>query len=465
MKKWILIIALTILLPITSYAQMGPPPPIALMADCSGYTGVGFCRQGTSLYYFNGTSAVELASGSGFSVTDITGQTDDTTPATTATAVLAQGGSLIESTIAQIMAAGETDPIVKAINGVVCSNGTTIAACSNLTDTLKVADPGSPERGDIFYTGASGTARLPHATAGNPLISGGNGADPSFLGIVLTGGTNTFNVTNGTASLDVAAGAAVNIDTGLTVQTGAVTITGNVAGSTLVLPSGSISPVAQSATDNCIYGRASDVEGCYATMQLDDSAAQFKSATASKGDFKIDVTGVSDTKHASLKPVCTDDCIISTPSRSTNGTLVDTDSTQTLTGKSITAVEVDGHTDQTALTAAQVSGTVIYNTGQGAADVFLLLPTAAAGYSFVATVGTAQAYHFGVEAGANDKIYLLAAAGTIAAGDDAAGVVMIAAQVGQAFSCWTFKTDAYDWMCKAIAIGTSTFEAHAHSTP
>ncbi len=41
-------------------------------------------------------------SGTSFSVTDITGQTDDTTPATTATAVLAQGGSLIESTIGQI---------------------------------------------------------------------------------------------------------------------------------------------------------------------------------------------------------------------------------------------------------------------------------------------------------------------------------------------------------------------------
>ena len=40
--------------------------------------------------------------GTSFSVTDITGQTDDTTPATTATAVLAQGGSLIESTLAEI---------------------------------------------------------------------------------------------------------------------------------------------------------------------------------------------------------------------------------------------------------------------------------------------------------------------------------------------------------------------------
>ena len=131
----------------------------------------------------------------------------------------------------------------------------------------------------------------------------------------------------------------------------------------------------------------------------------------------------------------------------------------------IKTVEVDGHTDQTSLTAANVSGTTIYNTGQGAADVFLLLPAAAAGYSFIATVGTAQANYFGVEAAAGDKIYLIAAAGTVAAGDDAAGVVMTAAQIGQSFACWTFKTDAYDWMCKAISIGTSTFAAHAHSTP
>lgn len=128
-------------------------------------------------------------------------------------------------------------------------------------------------------------------------------------------------------------------------------------------------------------------------------------------------------------------------------------------------IEVDGHIDQTALTAAQVSNTVIYNTGQGAGDVFLLLPAAAAGYSFLATVGTAQAKHFGVEAASGDKIYLIAADGTVAAGDDAAGVVMTAAVPGQSFACWTFKTDAYDWMCKAISTATSTFAAHAHSTP
>ncbi len=42
--------------------------------------------------------------------------------------------------------------------------------------------------------------------------------------VILTEGTNTFNVTKGTATLDVAAGAGLNIDTDLTVNTAAVTL-------------------------------------------------------------------------------------------------------------------------------------------------------------------------------------------------------------------------------------------------
>lgn len=44
--------------------------------------------------------------------------------------------------------------------------------------------------------------------------------------LVVTGGTNTFNLTNGTASLDVAAGKAVNIDDNVTFTTG-LTVSGN----------------------------------------------------------------------------------------------------------------------------------------------------------------------------------------------------------------------------------------------
>lgn len=131
----------------------------------------------------------------------------------------------------------------------------------------------------------------------------------------------------------------------------------------------------------------------------------------------------------------------------------------------INPAEVDGHTTSTDLTAAQVSNTVIHNYDQAASDVFLIAPAAAAGYSALFNVVTAQSNHWCFEAAANDKIYLIASAGTIAAGDDGAAVCMMAAQIGQSFACWTFKSGAssYDWMCKAISIGTSTFEAHASS--
>jgi hypothetical protein len=131
----------------------------------------------------------------------------------------------------------------------------------------------------------------------------------------------------------------------------------------------------------------------------------------------------------------------------------------TISGLISTPAEVDGHTDATNLTAAQVSGTVIYNTGQAASDVTLNLPTAAAGYSALFTVGTSRANKWRVRAGANDLIYLIAAAGTIAKGSNNGYVGFVNAQEGQSFACWTIKTDAYDWQCKAIAIGTSTFVA------
>jgi hypothetical protein len=44
--------------------------------------------------------------------------------------------------------------------------------------------------------------------------------------LVVTGGTNTFNLTNGTASLDVAAGAAVNVDDDVTISK-ALTVNGS----------------------------------------------------------------------------------------------------------------------------------------------------------------------------------------------------------------------------------------------
>jgi hypothetical protein len=118
------------------------------------------------------------------------------------------------------------------------------------------------------------------------------------------------------------------------------------------------------------------------------------------------------------------------------------------------------------LTAIQMQRPTCHvsNYGQTTADVSIGLPTAAANLSCLFSVDTAQANHWGVLADTNDGITIIAADGTISAqGTDGAAAIMTAAQVGQTFACWSARTgaSAWDWRCKAVAIGTSTFVAHA----
>lgn len=61
----------------------------------------------------------------------------------------------------------------------------------------------------------------------------------------------------------------------------------------------------------------------------------------------------------------------------------------TIATPSITALEVNGSASTT-LTAAQVSSTIVYNTGMSGADVALTFPPAGPGYSSLFIVGTAQ---------------------------------------------------------------------------
>ena len=131
-----------------------------------------------------------------FSVTDIAGQTDDTAPATTATAVLAQGGSLIESTLAEI---------ATAINGIlqpIDADLTTIAALTPVASKVMI--------------GAAGPVWVVSAwTLADPGASGG---------ILQSDGTNWARVTSLTGlSYDigdaVASGHAVTMDANGVLQT------------------------------------------------------------------------------------------------------------------------------------------------------------------------------------------------------------------------------------------------------
>lgn len=258
-----------------------------------------------------------------------------------------------------------------------------------------------------------------------------------------------------------------------------------------------LTTLATGGTAGCLWGEKSDSSGieCKTTLNLliDNTAAQFKDSADASKLVKIDPVGMTtgktltlkssfdqsatlelkntglsaDSKTITIDAACTDNCTITTPAAT--DTLVGRATTDTLTNKTIigaaiTPAEVDAHTTSTNLTAAQVSNTVIHNYGQVDEDVFTILPAAAAGYSFLISIAdTEEGNHFCVEADGADQIYLIAAAGTYAVGDAGAGVCFIEAQVGQQAACWTFKTGAssYDWACKAIAVGTSTFEAHA----
>jgi len=110
-------------------------------------------------------------------------------------------------------------------------------------------------------------------------------------------------------------------------------------------------------------------------------------------------------------------------------------------------------TSSATLTTAEVSGTILSQAGQSVtANSTLTLPTAAAGMSFVLDVGTLleATYYTEVKAGTNDKIYFDDVAGV-----NAGSVRATAQAIGTSLSCRTFKTDAYDWMCRTV---TGTWE-------
>lgn len=98
---------------------------------------------------------------------------------------------------------GPTDMGITAIPVTVSQGGTGLAT---LTD-----------HGILLGSGTGAVTPMSVGTDGQ-LVKGVSASDPIWSTTTLTDGTNTFNLTNGTASLDVAAGKTVNIDDDVTVS-------------------------------------------------------------------------------------------------------------------------------------------------------------------------------------------------------------------------------------------------------
>ena len=214
--------------------------------------------------------------------------------------------------------------------------------------------------------------------------------------------------------------------------------------------------------NNAILGwNATGVLGAYTSFSFDDSAAQFYNVAAPTKLIRLDASGLTAGETAVIKPVGN-----YTHTQTTTATTNSTFPAGTNTLGAIQTATIDGSA-HTHLTTAQMQmpNCIVTNLGQTTADINIGLPAATVGLSCLFTVATARSNHWGVLAAAGDAIYIVAAAGTISAkGTDADAAVMVAAQLGQSFGCWTQATEAgpgYDWFCRAIAVGTSTFEAHA----
>jgi hypothetical protein len=237
-----------------------------------------------------------------------------------------------------------------------------------------------------------------------------------------------------------------------------------------------LTTLSSGGTANCLWGEKSDSSGieCKTTLnlQLDDSAAQFKSATASKGTFKMLMTSMGDGIAGTFTPVCTGACTLTTESYGAGTyTVVDKTSTQTLTNKTLTSptlttpiitslevlIDCNGEADPYAyctsanastLTATQTSRTIINSYGRGEAQT-VTLPAAATGMTFIAMVGTQHNSAWKIQRAGSDTITWSSG------GTDTAGKTYFQETnqaVGSRVSCITYKTgaSAWTWLCGSV---------------
>jgi hypothetical protein len=130
----------------------------------------------------------------------------------------------------------------------------------------------------LFATAATGSAFKTNTALTFDSSTGALGATTLKAGTAtLTGGTNTFNLENGTASLDVAAGAAVDVNASLTVNTAGVTLVGKSGGSSVTFPTAINFDGTLTDGKLCTYTSSGNVINCNTTA-------------SGTGDFKSDGT-------------------------------------------------------------------------------------------------------------------------------------------------------------------------------
>lgn len=120
----------------------------------------------------------------------------------------------------------------------------------------------------------------------------------------------------------------------------------------------------------------------------------------------------------------------------------------------ITMQEYNEVTNDTTLTAAKVSRTLITNYGMGNGAVTLTLPAAAEGYTFIAMIAAKVAYDWKIQRGGSDTITWSSG------GTDTTGKTYFKANdqnVGSRVSCITYKSgsSSYTWLCGSVT-GTWT---------
>lgn len=265
--------------------------------------------------------------------------------------------------------------------------------------------------------------------------------------LVITGGSNTFNLTNGTSSFDVAAGKALDINDNLTVTAGqSVTLAAEDAAGTITLDNTTLEVENTNATQRAVK------------IVVGTDAAATLTVEGTSGIVNQDVTSDGSPTFNALT-------ITSMGGNWTNAGRTVTDagilSTVDINGGSIDGTTIGGTTAGTIralfdedtlittgnLSANQVSGGVINNYGQSD-DCAMTWPTIVEGQSCVFRCATTVAKYWRVVAPASMYIWLDGVKGS------AAGYVgIVSATEGACFQITSCKNTGgtYDLMATTIS--------------